>query len=145
MRKKSVLLGFAASGGIVLGAFAATLPANAASLPSSTASTQGSASAGSLSPDSVGSIVCGGDVCIQRITSVVNGKATIDAWANTATFTGVFYLGCGPVGDALNLSSPTQQWIAGGAGHDFAGAYGDCTVTEWKSSGVEIGNVSFAV
>jgi hypothetical protein len=146
MRKKSVLLGFAASGAIILGASTVAVPANAASLqsPSSKASTS-SVSAGKVSPASVGSILCGGDLCIQRITSIVNGKATVKAWADTRTFTGTFYLSGGPAG--YFGQSSTKQWVAGGAGWPFTGVPqgGTYTATAWNTAGSEIGLVTFGV
>jgi hypothetical protein len=144
MRKKSVLLGFAASGAIVLGASAATLPANAASLPSSTASTS-SPSAGSPSSASVGSIVCAGDLCIQRITDIVNGKANVKAWAWKTNFTGTFFLAGGPAG--YSGHSPTQGWTAGGTGYVFTNVPqgGGYTATQWTTGNDEIGLVTFAV
>jgi len=144
MRKKSVLLGFAASGAIVLGTFAATLPANAAPLSSSTARTHGSASADSVSPASKGSILCNDDICLQRITSVVNGKATVEAWADTTSFTGDFNLS----GTGYDETSPTQKWVAGGAGHDFTGvpAEGGLLLQAWNTSNQDSeGVIEFAV
>ena len=133
MRKKSVLLRSAASGAIVLGALAATLPANAAALPSSTASTYGSISAGSLAPASVGSILCTGNLCIQRITSVVNGRANVKAWANTLNFTGYFVLTRGATGQ-----SPTHAWIAGGTGYVFTNLPAGVTLEITERAGIDI-------
>ena len=145
MRKRSVLLRFTSSGAIILGAFAATLPANAASLPSAPASTHGSGSADSLSPASVGSILCSGDLCIQRITSVVNGTASVKAWADTSSFTGTFYLSGGP--DGYDRASTTQKWNAGGAGFVFTNVPEGATytATAWTTSNDEIGLVTFGV
>jgi hypothetical protein len=154
MRKKSALLGFAAAGAIVLSTVATTLPASAApvtslTVSSSTLSTQGSSTrASSFSPDSAGSVVCEGNLCIQRITSVVNNAATVEAWADGYTFTGHFELS-GP--DGLIGNSKNQTWVAGGTGHNFSGvpAGGGYTMTAWEgtpSTGYhDIGQVNFAV
>jgi hypothetical protein len=139
MRKKSVLLRSAASGAIVLGAFAAALPANAASAPMPSSST-----ASSVSPASVGSILCNGDLCIQRITSIVNGKASVKAWAWKTNFTGTFYLE--GAAEGYSGQSPTQKWIAGGTGHVFPGVPqgGDYVAAAWNST-EELGQVYFGV
>ena len=145
MRKNSVLLRSAASSAIILGALAATLPANASSLPSSTASTHGSSSVGSLSPASVGSIVCSDDLCIQRITSIVNGTASVKAWADTSNIPdGTFYISGGPEG--YYGASGTQTWIAGGAGYVFTDVPmgGGYTADAW-SDGLEISDFMFKV
>ena len=145
VRKRSVLLCSAASGAIVLSTFAAALPANAASLPAAAASTNASSSAGSLSPASVGSILCSGDLCIQRITSVVNGTASVKAWADTYSFTGSFYLSGGP--DGYDRSSTTGKWNAGGTGYVFTDVPEGATytATAWTTGGDEIGLVTFGV
>ena len=141
MRTRSVLLRSAASGAVVLGAFAVALPANAASASASPAS---ASTASSVSPASVGSILCNGDLCIQRITSVVNGKANVKAWAWTSNFTGTFYLE--GAAEGYSGQSPTQKWIAGGVGHVFTGVPqgGDYVAAAWNST-EEIGQVYFGV
>jgi hypothetical protein len=147
MHKKPVLLGLAASGAITLGAFAATVPASAASLTSSTASTHSSTSAVSLSPASVGSILCSGDLCIQRVTSIVNGKATVKAWAFKTSFRGYFALTDGDLGD-YDQESPTEQWTAGGAGYLFTNvpqAGNPYTASAWTSPTNPIGWVYFGI
>jgi hypothetical protein len=63
MRMKTVLLGFAAAGAIV------QCPASRAI------------------PTSYGKLLCPGDLCVQRVTSISNGTAHVEAWANTIGFT----------------------------------------------------------
>jgi len=154
VRKNSFLLRSAAAGAIVLGAAATALPASAASVTSlkasaSTLSTHGSStSPGSISPASAGSVVCEGDLCIQRVTSIINNAATVEAWADGYTFTGHFELS-GP--DGLIGNSPAGTWVAGGTGHYFSGVPegSGYTITAWEgtsSTGFhDIGQVNFRV
>jgi hypothetical protein len=138
MRMKSVLIGFAATGAIVLSTVAVALPASAAPV----ASYQVSSSA----PASVGAVLCSGDLCVQRVTSIDNGTAYVEAWANTAGFTGHFELS-GP--DGLIGNSKTKYWYAGGPGQLWdipqGGGY---TVTAWQGSSAPyrvIGQINFSV
>jgi hypothetical protein len=156
MRMKSVLLGLAAAGAIVLSAGATTLPASAApvsslKVSSSTLGTRASSTpASSLVPDTVGAVQCTGDLCIQRTTSIINNKATVKAWADTTSFFGHFELS-GPDGHIANCpSNSNEQWNAGGTGCNFTNVAqgGGYTITAWKVSGksvVNIGKVSFRV
>jgi hypothetical protein len=87
--------------------------------------------------------VCSGDLCIQRITSIVNGKANVKAWAWRTNFTGTFYLS----GNGYFGQSPTHGWTAGGAGYVFLNVpQGDgYTATQWTTGNSEIGLVTFRV
>src|SRR5262249_50071548 len=84
VRMQSVLLSFAAAGAIVLGATTATaLPASAAPASALRASSVLISPAGSAASDirlnssrDVGAILCNGNLCIQRITAIINNKAT---------------------------------------------------------------------
>jgi hypothetical protein len=141
---KSALPRFAAAGAIVLSTVAVTLPAGAATVTSSQVSS--SAPAIITIPDSVGKVLCSGDLCIQRITGISNGTAYVEAWANTYGFTGHFELS-GPNG--LIGNSKTTYWYAGGPGKEFlvpqGGGY---TMTAWQGSSPPyriIGQVNFSV
>jgi hypothetical protein len=144
VRKRTALLGLMVTGAVALGTVATAPPADAAPATSLTASANPLNAAGSLtvSPDSVGSVVCGGDLCIQRTTSIVNNKATVKAWARTFTFVGHFELR-GPDGHIAN--SPTTSWAAGGAGYNFKGvaAGGGYSIIAWDVT--NIGQVNFRV
>jgi len=145
VRKKSALLGLVLAGFIGLSTFATGLPASAAPATSLTASTNtlSAQSPDLVSPNAVGSVVCGGPaVCIQRTSEIVNHKATIRAWANTISFTGHFEL-TGPNGHIAN--SVTAHWVAGGNGPNFNGVPqgGGYSVIAWGPG--NIGHVNFAV
>ena len=142
-RKTSVLLGFAAAGAIVLSTVAVTLPASAAPVALSQASS--SAPASSIAPASVGKLICSGNLCIQRVTSVENNEAYVEAWAYKNTFTGHFAL-YGPDGWIAN--SNTKQWIGGGAGWlPEIPAGGGYYIIAWQGGPPwsNIGQVSFSV
>jgi len=143
-RKASVLLGFAAAGAIVLSTVAvSTLPASAAPVTSVRASSV--APAGTISPDSVGKLICSGNLCIQRVTSVENNEAYVEAWADKDTFTGHFAL-YGPDGWIAN--SKNQRWIGGGAGWlPEIAAGGGYYIIAWKGGPPwdNIGEVAFSV
>lgn len=148
----SILLSFAAASAIVLGASAATaLPANAAATSAFRTSSGVTSPKGSstpviriTSPADVGSILCNGDLCIQRVTSIINNKANIKAWADTTTFSGHFELD-GPDGPIAN--SPTKVWSGGGAGFTFTGVArgGGYTMKAWQGTSVVLGTVHFSV
>jgi len=143
LRKTSVLLGFAAAGAIVLSTVAAALPASAAPVTSSNASS--SASVSSVSPESAGKLLCSGNLCIQRVTSVENNEAYVEAWANSYTFTGHFAL-YGPDGWIAN--SKNKQWIGGGAGWlPLIPAGSGYYIIAWQGGPpwTNIGTVSFSV
>lgn len=143
LRKTSVLLGFAAAGAIVLSTAAVALPASAAPVTSSKASS--SAAASSISPGSEGKLICSGNLCIQRVTSVVNNEAYVEAWAYKNTFTGHFAL-YGPDGWIAN--SKTKQWVGGGAGWlPEIPAGGGYYIIAWQGGPpwTDIGQVSFSV
>ncbi|MBR7827896.1 hypothetical protein KDK95_16380 [Actinospica sp. MGRD01-02] len=156
MRVKSSLLRLAAAGAVVLSAAATAVPSSAAAVAplkasSGTLSTHVSSTvARAVSPDSAGSIICHGDLCIQRVTSVVNGVATVEAWADGYTFTGHFELS-GPDGFIANYpSSGYRTWVAGGTGAYFSGLAQDVTytITAWSGTGApygDIGQVSFGI
>ena len=77
-----------------------------------------------------GSIVCGGDTCIQTYSTNAS-YATIHVWANRTTFTGHFYIQV-YIGNGLTEYevSPTQTWPAGGQHWSVTM---DCT-TKWEYS-----------
>jgi hypothetical protein len=142
-RKTSVLLGFATAGAIVLSTVAVTVPASAAPVASSKVSS--SAPASSVSPNSEGKLICSGNLCIQRVTSVENNEAYVEAWAYKTTFTGHFAL-YGPDGWIAN--SRNQRWIGGGAGWlPLIPAGGGYYIIAWKGGPPwsNIGEVSFSV
>lgn len=148
MRKRSTLLGFVAGGAIILSTVATALPASAAPVtslaaPSTAQNTLNTQGPNTVTPDSVGSILCSGDLCIQRTTSIINNKATVKAWANTFTFVGHFEL-LGPDGHIAN--STTAAWVAGGAGYNFNGvaAGSGYSIIAWDGS-ANIGQVNFRV
>src|SRR5580692_2858083 len=141
--KQSVLLGLAAAGAMVLSTVAVTLPASAAPVTSSRVSS--SAPAIGLSPDSEGKLICSGNLCVQRVTSVENNEAYVEAWANKTTFTGHFAL-YGPDGHIAN--SKTQRWIGGGAGWmPEIAAGGGYYIIAWQGGPPwsNIGRVNFSV
>jgi len=154
VRKTSVLLRLAAAGAVVLGAAAAAVPANAASTAPQTSAAGAAAGSAvralSVSPDSAGSTVCEGDLCIQRITSIINNSATVEAWADGYTFTGHFEL-LGPDGHMANCpASADYTWVAGGTGCNFKIPAGTgYTIKAWegtRSTGYHvIGQVDFRV
>lgn len=156
MRMKSVLLGFAAAGAIVLSTVATTLPSNAAPVSSlkassSTLSTRGSSTpASNIIPNDVGAVLCSGDLCIQRVTSIINNKATIKAWAWRFNFTGHMELS-GPDGFIANAPTTDILFTAGVTGVLFKNVArgGGYTITEWRgtrSTGyLNIGQVNFGV
>jgi hypothetical protein len=131
VRKKSILLRLAVAAAIATGAVTTALPASAAPATSIQAAASTSTQA-AVSPADVGSIVCSGDICIQRISSVVGGKANVKAWAWKTTFTGAFYL----YGGQYNgNASPTEKWVAGGAGWTGYGlAVGSPAIQYWISA-----------
>ena len=112
MRKKTILLRLAVAAAIATGAATTALPASAAPVTSIQAAASTSTQA-AVSPADVGDIVCNVDICIQRISSVVGGKANVKAWAWKYNFAGTFYLSGGQYD---SNPSPTQTWVAGGTG-----------------------------
>jgi hypothetical protein len=140
MRMKSVISGFAAVGAIALSTFATAIPASAAPVPSSGASTS------IVKPNDVGWIVCSGNICIQRISSIINNEADVKAWAWRTTFTGHFELD-GPDGPMGN--SGTRSWPAGGTGAVFLIPRGNgYTITGWAGSAPpygDEGSVNFTI
>lgn len=141
---KSVLLSFVAAGAIALSTAATILPASAAA-----ASTQGSSTrASSLSPDDVGTRLCSGDLCVQRVTAIIDSKATIKAWANNRNFTGHLEFS-GPGFDANYPISNDIQWIAGVTFVLFGEVHtgGGYTIKAWaRTNGYHnIGQVNFGV
>lgn len=117
MRKKSILLRLAVAAAILTGAVTTAVPASAAPATSIQAAASTSAQA-AVSPADVGSIVCNVNICIQRISSIVGGKANVKAWAWRTTFTGRFYLSGGQYN---SNASQDKTWVAGGAGWTFYG------------------------
>jgi hypothetical protein len=70
-------------------------------------------------PETKGSILCSGDLCIQYDGSIATCTiATVDAWADTTTESGHFEIEIPSEGYSQNSSSGT--WVAGGAGFEFA-------------------------
>lgn len=141
---KSVILRFAAAVAVAVGAIAVALPASAASAPSSNVSISASVSPAG----STGSRLCtsNGAFCVQRVTSVSNGSAYVDIWADTITWTGWFAL-YGPDGHIAN--SANRTWERGGVPSwtpDIP-AGGGYYVIAWQnpSSPVSIGQINFSV
>ena len=87
---------------------------------------------GGLSPNDTGSVLCSGNLCIQRVTSIVNHKATIAAWAVNSGFTGHFEL-LGPDGHIANHPTTGDQKWAVGQSTQFTGVAqgGGYTIKEW--------------
>jgi len=143
---KSALLGFAATGAIVLSTVAVALPASAAPVTSSNVSI--SATPSSVSPRNYGSLLCtsNGVFCLQRVTSITNGSAYVDVWADTITWTGWFAL-YGPDGWIRN--SQNRTWNRGGPPSWLidipqGGGY---YIIAWQnpSSPYQIGRINFSV
>jgi hypothetical protein len=150
VRLKSVFLGIAASGAIVLSTVAATLPASAAPATSSQVSI--SAPHSGLVPHSPqGKLLCtsNGVFCVQRITSVLNGTAYISGWADTVSWRGWFELK-GPDGHIANFpSNGTTFWEAGVNSWQKAVPVQSYTLIAWQdpppATPREIASLSFAV
>jgi hypothetical protein len=113
MRKKSILLGVAAAGAIVLSTVTVALPASAAPVPSSKVSS--SAITSRVSPDSAGKLLCSGNLCVQRTTNIENNEAYVEAWAFKYNFTGWFTL-YGPDGAMASSPGGAKNWVGGGGG-----------------------------
>jgi hypothetical protein len=139
VRLKSVILGFAATGAMLLGPIAAATPASAAPVASSSTST------GVIAPDSAkGARLCDGPyLCVQRYTTVVDGTAYVEAWADTKSFTGIFVL-FGPGGRWM-AQSKVETWIRGGPGEDFEIPAGGGYNIQAQKDGVLLGSVDFSV
>jgi hypothetical protein len=148
VRIKSVLLGFAASGALVLSTVAVTLPASAAPVTSSHVSI--SASPRGASPaSSTGQQICtsNGVICLQRITSVANGSAYVDVWADTITWSGWLEMS-GPDGLVSNYpANGVKTFVRGGPGREWDLPVGSYTVRAWqnRSSPAQIAIINFAV
>lgn len=147
MRLKSVLLGFVTAGVMALSTVAAALPASAAPAPSSHVSISASPR-GVASASSVGKLICSGNgvMCIQRTTSISNGSAYVEAWADTITWTGWFQLygNDGPRGKP----SPNKTWERGGSGYLWdipAGGGWYIVAYQNPTSPVQIARIDFAV
>jgi hypothetical protein len=138
VRKKSILRRLAVAAAIAAGTVTTALPASAAPAASTRAAASTSTQA-AVSPSDVGSIVCNINICIQRISSIVGGKANVKAWAWKTTFTGRFYLNGGQYNSNASLD---KTWVAGGAGWTFYGlAAGSPKIQYWISG--ESDDVSF--
>jgi hypothetical protein len=102
-----------------------------------------------MSPaNSTGSRLCtsNGVFCLQRVTSISNGSAWVDVWADTITWTGWFAL-YGPDGHIAN--SQNRTWGRGGVPswlRDIP-AGGGYYVIAWQNpaSPDEIGRINFSV
>ena len=146
MSLKSVFLRSAAAGAIVLSTAAVALPATAASATA----TPSHVSAGvSVTPaGATGKQLCtsNGVFCVQRVTSITNGSAYVDVWADSVTWTGWFAL-YGPDGHIAN--SANRKWEAGGVPSWLRNipAGGGYYVIAWQnpSSPVQIGRINFSV
>jgi hypothetical protein len=137
VRKKSILLRLAVAAAIATGTVTTALPASAAPATSIQAAA-GTSTQAAVSPADIGAIVCNGNVCIQRSSPVVHGKANVTAWAYQSTFTGNFYLNGGQYN---SNASPTRKWVGGGTGWVFYGlAVGSPKIQYWISG--ESTNVS---
>lgn len=150
---KSVFLGFATAGAMVLSTVAVTLPASAAPVTSSHVSISASprsASAHSAAPaSSTGQQICtsNGVICLQRITSVANGSAYVDVWADTITWSGWLEM-TGPDGLVSNYpSNGVKTFVRGGPGHEWDLPVGSYTVRAWqnRTSPAQIAIINFAV
>jgi hypothetical protein len=96
-----------------------------------------------------GSIVCNGPyLCIQTVSSSSSG-ADVNAWANTESFYGYFYLNVwfGSIGELGE--SPQQTWPAGGKHYTFSV---DCsTSAEYNIQAIDgytggtLGSVDFTI
>lgn len=139
MGMKSVILGIATAGAIALSPVAVAAPASAAPV------TFSSASITIVAPDSYGQLLCNGDLCLQRITSVLDNEAYVEAWANTQTFTGKFilYLNGAEVGRSGNTD---KKWLKGGPGWLAEWpAGGGYTMKAVRNDGVVIGEITFRI
>lgn len=117
MRKRSILRRLAVAAAIAAGTVTTALPASAAPATSIQAATSTSTQA-AVSPADVGSIVCSDNICIQRISSIVGGKANVKAWAWHNNFTGTFLL---TGGQYVGTFSQDTTWVAGGTGWTYYG------------------------
>jgi hypothetical protein len=145
VRLKSVILGFATAGAMVLSTVAVTLPASAAPVTSSRVS---ASAASTVIPYSYGTRLCttNGVFCVQRVTSIDNGSAYVEAWADTITWTGWFQL-YGPDGPR-GRPTANKTWERGGAGYlwDIPKGGGWYIIAyQNPASPVEIGRIDFAV
>ena len=84
-----------------------------------TAIAPASAATGAAAPSAAGSIVCGGDMCIQTV-STTKSAARINGWANTSTFHGYMEISV-PTGGGIAefQQSPIETWPAGGKHFTF--------------------------
>ena len=146
---KSVLLGFASTCAIVLSTVAVSLPASAAPITSSTVSI--SAPTTHVVPfSSTGSLLCtsNGVICLQRVTSVSNGSAYVEVWADTITWTGWLAM-YGPDGLISNYpANGVHTFERGGPGRLWDLPVGNgYKVIAWQNQGspVAIAQINFAV
>ena len=100
-------------------------------------------------------IECHGDVCIQTAAKGAT-LATVNAWADTTTFTGHFQLVNTGCGITVANSHPDKTWPAGGSHYPFTGiqwkggACGDFwQITAWKHNPngtyTSLGSVGFQI
>lgn len=96
-------------------------------------------------------ILCSGDVCVQTVTKGAT-IATVNAWADTVSFTGHFELlnGCGQ----FVANSPDQFWPSGRSPHKFTGIHWADCMDQWKVIGWQenspgdysrVGTVNFTI
>jgi hypothetical protein len=140
VRKKYFLRGLLATGAIALSTAGVALPASAAPVTSAH-------SAVSAAPASApGKLICSGDICVQRVTSISDNEAYVEVWAWKTGFTGHFQL-YGPNG--LIGNSSTTYWYAGGTGKLWRiPAGGGYTAYGWAGKSAPytpMGSINFAV
>ena len=142
MRKKFVLSGFIAAGAMALSAVGVALPASAAPVASAHVSTIAAPASGT------GKQLCtsNGVICLQRITSVANGSAYVEVWADTITWTGWLAM-YGPDGLISNYpANGVHTFERGGPGKEWdlpvGGGY---YVIAWQNGPNQIARIDFSV
>lgn len=111
---------------------------------------------GAATANPIGSIVCGGDVCIQtQSANISNCTAVVAAWANTTTFFGHFEIvPLGPtITPGVNSPGGDKTWPAGGTNVKitipFYGSPETYQAIAWKrnanGSHTKIGTVNFTI
>jgi hypothetical protein len=145
VRKKFVLRGLIAAGAMVLSTAGVAFPASAAPVSSSHLSVNASPE---RPASGTGQQLCtsNGVMCLQRITSVANGSAYVEVWADTITWTGWLAL-YGPDGHIANYpASGVHTFERGGPGKLWdlpvgSGYY----VIAWQNGPNQIARINFSV
>jgi hypothetical protein len=125
MRKRSTLLGFVAASVIALSAVAATSPADAA--------TSSASAATKTAVPLAGAVVCDDDLCIQRITDVVGGKATVKMWTLYHSIPGHFEIKDGTDNSTFNTIDKLWLTTANYTRQMRSGCCNDITL--WEGQG----------